>query len=75
MQIAWARLAKFCHLGLINDPLIVSKFHNETHYPKGQENTIYTIVKGKFIIPYQKEEYDTLWIWTTDLKQTVATTT
>ena len=28
-------------------PLIVSKFHNETHDPKGQENKIYTIVKGR----------------------------
>ena len=40
----WARLASFCHLGFISDPLIVSKFHNETHDPKGQENKIYTIV-------------------------------
>ena len=35
------------HLGLISDPLIVSKFHNETHDSKGQENQIYTIVKGR----------------------------
>ena len=41
-----ARLASFCHLGVISDPLIVSKFHNETNDPKGQENKIYTIVKG-----------------------------
>ena len=34
-------------LGLISDPLIVSKFHNETHDTKGQENKIYTIVKGR----------------------------
>ena len=27
--------------------LIVSKFHNETQNPKGQENKIYTIVKGR----------------------------
>ena len=27
--------------------LIVSKFHNETHDSKGQENKIYTIVKGR----------------------------
>ena len=33
-------------LFFISDPLIVSKFHNETHDPKGQENKIYTIVKG-----------------------------
>ena len=42
-----ARLASFCHLGLTSDPLIVPKFHNETHDPKGQENKIYTIVKGR----------------------------
>ena len=28
-------------------PLIVSKFHNENHDPKGQENKIYAIVKGR----------------------------
>ena len=44
--IFWARLASFGNLGHISDPLIVSKFHNETHDPKGQENKIYTIVKG-----------------------------
>ena len=38
---SWARLASF------SDPLIASKFHNETHDPKGQENKIYTIVKGR----------------------------
>ena len=43
----WARLASFGHLGLISDPLMVSKFHNETHDPKGQEDKIYTIVKGR----------------------------
>ena len=47
MHISWARLASFCHLGFISDPLIVSKFHNETQDPKGQENKIYTIVKGR----------------------------
>ena len=47
VHIFWARLASFCHLGLISDPLIVLKFHNETHDPKGQENKIYTIVKGR----------------------------
>ena len=26
---------------------MVSKFHNETHDPKGQENKIYTIVKDR----------------------------
>ena len=43
----WVRLASFSHLGFISDPLMVSKFHNETHDPKGQENKIYTIVKGR----------------------------
>ena len=47
VHISWSRLASFCHLGAISDPLIVSKFHNETHDPKGQENQIYTIEKGK----------------------------
>ena len=47
MHISWARLASFCHFGFISDPLIVSKFHNETNDPKGQENKIYTIVKGR----------------------------
>ena len=47
MQIILAWLASFGHLGLISDPLIVFKFHNETHDPKGQENKIYTIVKGR----------------------------
>ena len=47
MHISWARPASFCDLGFISDPLIVSKFHNETHDPKGQENKIYTIVKGR----------------------------
>ena len=47
MNISWARLASFRHLGFISDPLIVSKVHNETHDPKGQEDKIYTIVKGR----------------------------
>ena len=51
VHISWARLASFCHLGFISDPLIVSKFHNETHDPKGQENKIYTIVKGDVLPP------------------------
>ena len=43
------RVSKFSgpdYLGHISDLLIISKFHNETHDPKGQENKIYTIVKG-----------------------------
>ena len=47
MHISWASLASFCHLGFISDPLIVSKFHNETHDPKGQENKMYTIEKDR----------------------------
>ena len=46
MQIILAGLASFGHLGLISDPLIVFKFHNETHDPKGRDNKTYTIVKG-----------------------------
>ena len=34
-------------LFFISDPLIVSKLSNETHDPKGQENKIYTIVRGR----------------------------
>ena len=47
VHISWARLACFCQLGFISDPLIVSKFHNDTHDPKGEENKICTIVKGR----------------------------
>ena len=47
MQVFLARLASFGHLGLISDPLIISKFLNESHDPKGQENKIYTIVKDR----------------------------
>ena len=39
VHISWARLASFCHLGVSSDPLIVSKFHIETHDPKGQEKS------------------------------------
>ena len=55
MHISWARLASFCHLGFISDPLIVSKFHNETHDPKGQENKTYTIVKGIKLFSYSTQ--------------------
>ena len=47
MHIFLARLASFGHLGIISDHLVVSEFHNETHDLKGQENKIYTIVKGR----------------------------
>ena len=41
------RPVSFGHLGLTSDPLIISKFSNESHDPKGQENKIYTIVKDR----------------------------
>ena len=47
MQIILAGLASFGYLGLISDPLIVFKFHYETHDPKGQDNKIYTILKAR----------------------------
>ena len=47
MQVFCARLVSFGHLGLTSDPLIISKFSNESHDPKGQENKIYTIVKDR----------------------------
>ena len=47
VYIFWARLARFGHLGLISDPLIILKFHNEAHDPKGQENKVNTLVKGR----------------------------
>ena len=47
VQVFWARLASFGHLGLISGPLIISKFPNETHDPKEQANKSYTIVKGR----------------------------
>ena len=52
VHISWARLTSCCHLGLISDPLIVSKFHNKTHDPKGQENKIYTIVKTDILLVF-----------------------
>ena len=47
LHISSARLASFCHLGIISNHLIVSKLPNETHDPKGQEYKKYTIVKGR----------------------------
>ena len=47
MHISWARLASFCQLDPTSDPATAQKLHNETHDPKGQENKIYTIVKGR----------------------------
>ena len=49
MHIFWARLASFGHLGLISDPLIVSKSDNQTYDPKGQENnTTLNTIKNRF---------------------------
>ena len=39
--------SSFGHLDLISVPVVVSKFHNETHDPKAQENKIYTMVKDR----------------------------
>ena len=47
VHIFWARLIGFGHLSLILYPPLVSKFHNETYDPKGQEIKIYTIVKDR----------------------------
>ena len=47
MQVFWARLASFGYLGITSDPLIISKFSNESHDSKGQESKIYIIVKGR----------------------------
>ena len=56
MHISLARLASFCHLGVISDPLIVSKFHNETHDPKGQENKIHTKTRNKLLSNNEKQQ-------------------
>ena len=47
VQVFWARLASFGPSGTISDPLKVSKFYNGVQDPKGHENKIYTIVKGR----------------------------
>ena len=43
-QVFYARLASVGQLGLVSDPLMVSKFHNRIHDPKGQANKIFNIV-------------------------------
>ena len=65
MHISWARLASLCYLGFISDPLIVSKFHNETHDPKGQENKIYTIVNSRGFLSSGLSTYDFSTLYTT----------
>ena len=42
-----ARLACFGQLGLISDPQILSKLQNGINDPKGLENKIFTMMKGK----------------------------
>ena len=59
VHISSARLASFCHLGVISDPLIISKFHNETHNLKGHENKIYTIERRLLaLIIFHRRLYD-----------------
>ena len=43
----WARLASFGQFGLISDPHIPPKLQNGTNDPKGLENKIYTMIKGR----------------------------
>ena len=47
VQVFWARLASFDQLGLISDPQIPSKLQNGINDPKGLENKIYTVMKGR----------------------------
>ena len=46
-RIFWDRLDSFGQLSLINDPQISSKFQNGIDDPKGLENKIYTMMKGR----------------------------
>ena len=50
MHISWARLASFFHLDPTSDPLIVSKFYNVTHDPKGQEQQIAMIYSIWYVL-------------------------
>ena len=47
VQVFSARLACFGQLGLISDPQISSKLQNRINDPKGLENKIYTMMKGR----------------------------
>ena len=40
VQVYCTRLTSCGQLSLISDPLMVSKFHNRIHDPKGKENEI-----------------------------------
>ena len=46
-RVFWDRLASFGPLGLISDPQISSKFQNGINDPKGLENKIYAMMKGR----------------------------
>ena len=46
-RVFWDRLASFGQLGLNSDPQISSKFQNGINDPKGLENKIYTMMKGR----------------------------
>ena len=47
-KVFWARLpSRFGQLGLISDPQISSRLQNKINDPKGLENKIYTITKGR----------------------------
>ena len=45
--VFWARLLSFGQLGLISEPQISSKLQNGINDPKGLENKIYSMMKGR----------------------------
>ena len=47
VQVFRVRLVNFGKLGLISDPQISSKLQNRINDPKGLENKIYTVMKGR----------------------------
>ena len=46
-RVFWDRLDSFGQLSLISDPQIPSKFQNGIDDPKGLENKIYSMMKGR----------------------------
>ena len=61
VQAFCVRLASFCHLGLISDPLMGSKFHSGIHNAKGQENKIYNSEDhGEVLPPPNKSKTNTI---------------
>ena len=46
-RVFYVRQASFGQLGLISDPQISSKLQNGINDPKGLENKLYTIMKGR----------------------------